>query len=349
MSFGFLTRANADDETPNARRIVRVVVASDDAQAAALDASLRAMVVKLALVLEERRAERLDLDDPAALAVPSPDALATAWIDLRAPSHATVVLVDDAGHVVEKRMVPSEGSAAIAIESVAQIVATSVEDIVVHTPPPPVVVTPPPPPPPPLPPKTIEPTIAPAAPTRFVLFGDAFIAGSTFGGDEPVVAIGGLGATASLERASLRPSLRAWIASDVPFSISGPLVALDAATLSARVAPTLRLLRARTISIEAGASGGVDVLWISPRGTGLPAGFVASQSASVSPMVGALASVRIAVSERVDFVSTLACDFDLMPRRYVIDDGARVDVVFQPWPVRPSFSIGFDFLLAGRR
>jgi hypothetical protein len=341
--------ARADDDVVP-RNLVRVVVAADETQANALEGSLRSMLARLQLVLETKRAERVDLDDAAALAVPSDDALVTAWVDLRGASHATVVLVDGAGHVVERRIVPSEGSVAIAIEGVSQIVYASSEDIVIHRPHPHVDLP------------AIDITFDPPAPqprerpvpiaprgSRVLFETGAFVGTSTFGEGAPVVVGGGLAATIAQGRSKLRPSLRASVAALVPFDVSGSLVALDTNVLQLRLAPTVRLGGGSTWFIEAGLEGGADVMWVSPRGTGLPAANVMGATTNASPIAGALVAVRAFLGSHASFMLALVGDLDLAPRRFVVHDGSNVDVVFQPWPVRPALVLGFDWLAAGER
>ncbi|HEX4512425.1 MAG TPA: hypothetical protein VH054_02780, partial [Polyangiaceae bacterium] len=294
-------RVRADDDVVP-RTLVRVVIASDESQATALEGSLRPMLSRLQLALETKRAERVDLDDAAALAVPSNDALVTAWVDLRSTGHATVVLVDGAGHVVERRVVPSEGSAAIAIEGVAQIVYASSEDIVVRRPHPHVEL-----PaisisvePPALEPRERPIPTAPRA-SRVLFDAGAFVSTTTFGEGAPIVVGGGLSATLAAGRSSLHPSLRASVSVDVPFDVSGPLVALDTNVLSARLAPAIRVANGSSWFVEAAAEGGVDVMWVSPRGTGLPVGTVRDPTTNASPIVGALVALHLRAGSRAAF------------------------------------------------
>ncbi len=347
VMLAWASRSRAEDDVVP-RKIVRVVIASDESQASALEGSLRSMLSRLQLVLEAKRAERVDLDDAVALAVPSDDALVTAWVDLRSAGHATVVLVDGAGHVVQRRVVPSEGSAAIAIEGVAQIVYASSEDIVIHRPHPhvelPAISIEAPAPDPrerPIP-------VAPRA-SRVLFDVGAFVSTTTFGEGAPVVVGGGLSATLAAGRSSLHPSLCVSVSVDVPFDVSGPLVALDTNVLSARLAPAMRIARGPSWSVEAAIEGGADVMWVSPRGTGLPAGTVKDATTNASPIVGAFVALHLRAGSRAAFRLALVGDLDLAPRRFVIHDGPNVDVAFQPWPVRPALVLGFDWLAAGER
>jgi hypothetical protein len=345
LAWSALARAD-DDVVP--RKLVRVVIAADETQAGALEGTLRSMLARLDLVLETKRAERVELDDATALAVPSEDALVTAWVDLRGVAHATVVLVDGAGHVVERRVVPTEGSAAIAIEGVAQIVYASSEDVVIHRPHPHVEL-------PaisieaPAPEKHESPTPIVPRQSRVLFDAGAFASATTFGDAAPVVVGGGLSVTVAAGRSSLHPSLRASVSVAVPFDVSGPLVALDANVLSARLAPAIRVAGGSSWSVDAAIEGGADVMWISPHGTGLPATNVKDATTSASPIMGALVALHVRAGARASFMLALAGDVDLAPRRFVIHDGPNVDVAFQPWPVRPALVLGFDWLAAGER
>ncbi len=350
LVWGAVVMSVASEASTAPRLVVRVIVAGDDDHATALDKSLREMLSHLAVVVETRRAERVELDDAAALAVPS-DALATAWVDLLPSAHATLVLVDGAGHVIERRIVPSDGSLEIAVEAVAEIVYASVEDIAPQKEPPAITT------------QTeslaapleVEPVVTPevhdavqARATGSVrVAAGGFVSSTTVSGSAPVILAGGIDVGASYTRSSLRPTLRASVSVAIPFEVAGPLLAVDVYAMSARLTPTVRLFGGRTWFIEAGAEGGADVFWVTPRSTGLPRRFIDGETTNASPIVGALVGGRFALGPRADFVFALAADVDLAPHRYVIHDGASTDVAFEPWLVRPTLVLGLDFTLAG--
>jgi hypothetical protein len=86
---------------------------------------------------------------------------------------------------------------------------------------------------------------------------------------------------------------------------------------------------------------------VSPRATGLPQNRLNPPTTDVSGIVGPLAIIHIALGSRAGFSFAVGADVDLAPRRYLVEAGSNVDVVFQPWVVRPTFLVGFDFTLVG--
>jgi hypothetical protein len=343
----FASVARPDDAT--SQRVLRVTIAGDRATVDALGASLREALRSSDVTPELHAAERLDLGDTSLLEVPTPGVLATAWVDLRG-THATVVVVDDAGHVVVRRFVPAGASTEITAQSVVEILAASAEDIVAHASSvtvaapasasvSPVIA--------PVETRRVVPTLPASPRSRVALEGAVFLTTDSFADAAPIVVGGGTALAVTLGHGAFRPALRVFVGTAIPFHVDGPLVALDISTLTVRAGPMVRLFGGRTWLVELGVQAGADVLWVSPHSTGLPSDRLNPSTVDASAVIGPIASARVAVGARVDFSLTVAADCDLAPRRYVIDDGPNVDVLFQPWVVRPMLLLGFDFTLAG--
>jgi hypothetical protein len=346
--------ARADDAAPTAaeaapRRVVRLVIAGDDAEAAgALEASVRELVARLDLTVEASRAERLDLDAPA-LAETTGGELATAWVDMRATRATTAIVDGRTGRVVARRSLERDRSTAIVVEELAHIIHASVEelaDVERHRPPTP---APAPPRPQPEPPVRTDPARVANGPPRWGLDGGGFFAGRAFGtGAEAVVGGGGL-VGAALGRAGFRPAL--WLIGTyhVAFDIRGQRVDVHAKAAAIRIAPTLRLFGGEKWLVEAGPEGGFDVMWTTPRAnsTGLPTGRLGEESTDVSPVMGAIVAAHLSVGTSADLLLAFSTDIDLSPHRFVVTEGAEIEPLFVPWRIRPALLLGFTFNLAG--
>jgi len=338
--------ASPAEAQPAPRRVVRLVIAGDDNEAAgALEASLRELLARLDLTVETSRAERLDLDAPA-LADGSSGDLATAWVDMRA-AHATTAIVDGkTGRVVARRSVARDRSTAIVVEELAHIIHASVEELADQDrrPPPATPKTSPPEPPPPEPPRVAS------EEARWGLDGGGFFAGRAFGnGAEAVIGGGGL-AGAALGRAGFRPAL--WLIGTyhVAFDVRGRSVDVHTRAATMRLAPTIRLFGGDRWLVEAGPEGGFDVMWTAPRpnATGLPRnGRIGDESTDVSPIVGAIIAAHLSVGPSADLLLAFSADIDLSPHRFVVAEGTEIEPLFVPWRVRPAILVGFTFNLAG--
>lgn len=338
--------ASPAEAQPAPRRVVRLVVAGDDAEAVtALDASLRELVARLDLTVETSRAERLDLDAP--LPGGSGGELATAWVDMRAARATTAIVDGRTGRVVARRSVTRDRSTAIVVEEIAHILHASVEELAEEerqrAPRPPV-----PTPAPPEPASPAPPRAASGAP-RWGLDGGGFFAGRAFGsGAEAVVGGGGL-VGAALGRGAFRPAL--WLIGTyhVAFDVRGRLVDVHTKAAAMRLAPTIRVFGGEKWLVEAGPQGGFDVMWTTPRAnsSGLPPERLGDESADVSPVLGAIVAAHLSVGPSADLLLALSADVDLSPHRFVVAEGAEIQPLFAPWRVRPALLVGFTFNLAG--
>jgi hypothetical protein len=346
------TDALADDATPAEtreapRRVVHVVIAGEDAEAAAaLEASLRELVARLDLTVEASRAERVDLD--AATLADGGSELATAWVDLRASRAATAIVEGRTGRVVARRSVERDRSTAIVVEELAHIIQASVEELAEqerHRAQPPAT----PPAPQPEPPRPEPPRIAAEAPQRLGLDGGAFFAGRSFGtGAEAVVGGGGM-LGAALGRGPFRPAL--WLIGTyhVAFDVRGRAVDVHTKAATLRLAPAIRVVGGQKWLVEAGPQGGFDVMWTTPRAnsSGLPTERLGAENTDASPVVGAFVAAHFSVGPSADLVVALSADVDLSPHRFVIAEGNETEPLFTPWRVRPALLLGFTFNLAG--
>jgi hypothetical protein len=343
---GHAAHAQPADSAAAPRRVLKLVLAAEDAEAAALEDSLGELLGRLGITLSVSRAERLDLDD-SSLARPSEGAIGTAWIDLRG-TRARAVLVDRKGNVAARRDVGRDRSSAIVIEEIAHIVQSSVEELEADER---RAQAPPPPPPPPAPRPESPPKPAPPAKegVAFGVDGGGFFSGRAFGtGAEAVVGGGGM-IGASLGRGDFRPALWLLGTYHVAFDVRGEAVDIHTKAATLRLAPTFRLFGGRRWYVEAGPEIGVDVLWTTPRANsaGLPSGRLGADSTDASPMLGALAAAHLAVGQGADLFVAAAADVDLGPHRFVAMEGKTPDPVFEQWRLRPALLLGFTFTLAG--
>ena len=330
------------------RRVVHVVIAGEDAEAAAaLEASLRELVARIDLTVEASRAERVDLD--ASTLADGGSELATAWVDLRATRAATAIVEGRTGRVVARRSVERDRSMAIVVEELAHIIQASVEELAEQerhraAPPP----ASPAPAPQPEPPKPEPPRVA-EAPGRLGVDGGAFFAGRSFGsGAEAVVGGGGM-VGAALGRGPFRPAL--WLIGTyhVAFDVRGRAVDVHTKAATLRLAPAIRVVGGAKWLIEAGPQGGFDVMWTTPRAnsSGLPTERLGAETTDASPVVGAFVMAHFSVGPSADLVVALSADVDLSPHRFVIAEGRETEALFTPWRVRPALLLGFTFNLAG--
>jgi hypothetical protein len=349
-------------------RVVRLVVAGAEDDTTALESSLRELLGRVGLALEVSRVDRLSMDDASAFAERSP-ALATAWVDLRSPARAELLIVEgESGRVAVRRAVAMDRSAAIVVEEIAHIVHASAEEIAeaererarraaARTP----ASTAPPSPAPPSaapvsptapapaserPPSRAEQAPAPRAPS-WGLDGGGFFGSRSFGPGALAVVGGGGMVGGALSRGPFRPALWLAAAYHVAFDATGSLVDVHARVLALRLAPTVRLAGGAGWFVEAGPEAGLDVIWATPESSGLPAGRLDPSRTDLSPMLGAFAAAHLAVGSTADLFLALSADADLAPPRYVMHEGATSEEVFLPWRVRPGLMLGFTFTLAG--
>jgi hypothetical protein len=328
-------------------RIHTVVAATDD-EARALEESLGELLARLEIGLEARRVERLGLEDagngaplfeppraPGATAAPEgATTLAVVWIDLAPATEASVVFSDPTtGRVLLRRRVRKDTSSSVAIEAVAHVTLSAVEEIAeirraarAH--------------------ERVEAPKPPDHERSWGLDVAGFVGGHYFGDGTSLGVGGGAAVGVSDRKSALRPAL-SLAGSYQSFEAANDAVALAAHVVSARLQPAVRVAGGSTWMVRAGASAGFDAWFASPHVVPGSNALLADARTSVSPILGAAVALHVAVGSTSDLFLSLATDGDLAPYRFVVERGGVHDEVFSAWRVRPSLTLGFSFAATG--
>jgi hypothetical protein len=260
-------------------------------------------------------------------------------------------------------MVQQGESRAVLLEETALVVYTACESLFEQAPlapaPLPTAAAPEPPPVAPAPPPSFRPIEPPRAPdhaprheprksaqTPWALEGAMLVSARAYTRDASTVTGFGLGARAQVGNARTIPGV--WLLGQFsfPFSASAQSVELSTSVWSARVEPSLELIRSGLLRLDVGGGGGVDVFVVAPVSS-VPGAELNGHQKDVSPVISALLSGSLATSATSRLVVAGMLDYDLQPRRYLVEQGAQTVVILEPWRVRPALSLGFVFDLAG--
>ncbi len=343
-------RANADTAKPEQRRVLLIVAGSAE-DAAALDASLRELLTRIGAVLDVRRVERLELDNPASLEQqPERSGVAVVWVDLQTSNGPALAIADGrTQRVVLSRRMDRRGSSAMEIEAIAHVVQSAVEELAQ---------TPTPPSPPKEPPPVIQ-IIPPETPPRDAVLPvesprtgwgidlGGFFGGRSFGGGSNLVVGGGGTAALSTRRGQWRPAVMLMGEYHVAFDVPGDLVSVHAQVLSLRLLPTFQIAGGASWLIEAGLGGGTDLFFTSARSTDLPAASLKDSRTDAAPVLTAIVAAHVAVARSADLVLALSLDGDLAPRHFVADAAGTHEAIFAPQRFRPALMVGFTFAALG--
>jgi hypothetical protein len=118
--------AQSAPSTREPRRVVRLTIAARDAEAAAIEATLREILEPLGLVLEIERARSRRI--PEGHDAAEGDTLAVVWIDLLAPRLGRTIVKDPStGEALTERRIPRDASSAVMVEEVSEVVHACVE------------------------------------------------------------------------------------------------------------------------------------------------------------------------------------------------------------------------------
>jgi hypothetical protein len=313
---------------PRERLAVRVQVDGSAEERTALLASLEELLSRLAVSLA------LPGEGPV---------LAQVTVALGTPN-CTVAISDRQGTLVTARRLPRGPSTPVTLEAVATVVHATVEALADQARHPAArrVVTP-------ASPSPLPEVAAAAAPASLALEAvelGAFLSLRAFGLGAPAVLGGGLwAAVRTRPLGAWTPRLTLAASWSGPFEAEAPshLVQVSTQTVSARLFGGVRTWLSPALAFEGSLGLGADLFAVEGRSTALPPGSYDRFRVQVSPLLGALLALRIAVSGTTSLLVALGADLDLMPRRYVLDLQGSREVLFEAWPVRPMLMAGFSF------
>lgn len=160
-----------------------------------------------------------------------------------------------------------------------------------------------------------------------------------------VVALGADVRVAS--RRGWRPSLTLSARALLPFDATADDVSSHTSAFDARAYAGVELARGSWFTIDAGAGGGTDVVWASPRSAVLAPSVLGASSTRVEGIVAAFGAVHVSLTPSVALTVMVLGDWDPAPARYVVIDGSSTDAALAPWNVRPTVLAGFTFTALG--
>lgn len=277
--------------------------------------------------------------------------LARAYFDLRDPSRPSIVVVEEStDRELLRRTFPDSASLEIAVEELAHVLYSVVEALLnterktLEERP----SAPPPVPPPKVTSRVLEPPppVEPPPPRERGL--------------PPSVSIGAFARLLALDSSSILPG------AGVEFGVrsrgrgvafGGSLVAAMQAAdfiafeearggvrpVSFRAYATATGAGASSISLTAGLGAGVD--WLRVETESLPIGARVEARTVVDPIVGSVLGARFPLGRHVSLDAAFTLDVDLIPRRFVAEQGERRSVLLELARFRPAFLLGGSYWL----
>ena len=360
--------SSPSDAVAPTQRTFEIVIAGSAEDTQVLRGSLQELVKRLGL---QMRMTTIDNLDPGASPRYSSDrdVVVRAWIDLRSPDTAVVMLSDPkSNRPTQPRNVTRQGSHRLFLEEVAYVTHVGAESVLAGDPP----HDDPPKPP------AVDPPVAHASPPHVAPSTsdavdqaeplpstprkprDVQINLATFATAEPfvkgtgLVFGGGLGAQLVIGNGSSVPTF--WLLGEyhVPFG-NGELpddfraVELSAYVWSTRLIATWQLVKSRRLLMEGGVGGGADIFVVSPKSPGAAPGVLSppADRTDASPILTATLGVHVLIGPSLKAFALGLIDWDLTPRIYEVAQGSSRPPILQTRVPRPGFALGFSFNLSG--
>lgn len=343
---------------------VMVRMAGADAEVAALDATLTDLLGRVEV---EPRLERVAAVDARRALTPehgAKEALGRAWIDLRDPNHALVLIVDGKWDRALLRKLSRVGkSEEVVREEVGHIVVTAIETLLagaeigapraeaeralgLPSAPPPAPVAPPPTPAPPLMTPAEAPVEAAATSAGWRLGVGAFYEGEGYATEQ--VIIHGPGALIEIEAlgVTLSPGVELTGQYRLPFERVGDEAGFRLQSGALRLQARIRPLTHSVVALHMGAGAGVDLLRIEPRLIGGATELTEARTRA-APIVRATLALRLRLFADVALSLNAGADVDIVGTRYVVVRDGVTEPLLEPLRVRPWLQLGLAATVAG--
>lgn len=309
----------APTEAREGRR--QVVLESTASLPPSFDDTLRELLGRLSLlVVRPHEAE-------------APRTLARVRVDPATGGVTVLVYRGARGTLFVQRSVPAGDSSAVLAETVAHVVLGAVEPLAQAEPPAA-------PAPTDVPASTPAPPLA-TAPDRshFLLGGRAAL--RHLGPD-----LNGLGASALVGLRMpwpLRPAVTIEGSALVPRDVRRGSIEADVGLQSLRALLHLEVLRAGRFALAPALGAGLDRISLAPE-SGPTGARLAAASARLQPVITAALDARFTLLPGLEAVATGGLDVDTAPRRWIIEQGARQSIFFEPSAARAFATLGLDFI-----
>ncbi|HKQ70546.1 MAG TPA: hypothetical protein VJT73_14460 [Polyangiaceae bacterium] len=334
-----------------ARPWVDIAILGPDADARALERSLRELFQRLGLEMRvrERGAGTLAFDKKASI---------RASVDLRAPESAVVSLSDAlTDRALAPRTIERRGSRALFLEEVAHVTHVATESLLAArqeeaTPAVTSEVPSPAEAPAPNPPKGEPREDAPRTSLGSVSGGRIDLAllagGEAFTKDASLGLTLGGGVRVAVSATPHVPAF--WFVGKyhLPFGHDELPVVIHARVWSARLVPAWRVSRGKTVFVEVGVGGGADVISLSP-GAAEGVTSLRADRTDVSPVATAVVATHVLVDSGTSLFLAANVDWDLTPRAYFMEREPERMALIEPRVLRPGLAVGLSFNVAGSK
>jgi len=367
-------------DTPDAEKVVSVIVAGSAADAAHLDKALRELLGRMGVTASLRRVDRVD---EGARRAEGPAVVASVLIDVTGVDQAVVTVIDPASDAaVVRRVLKRTASHQVLLEETAHVVHGAVESVLsgrstgadpqpdrtgqvsaaeptsANEPPAAAVAATAPTvaeqsrPPPALnspPAATGRPDGASVA-LREERAAWGIDAGALLGGhgisDSAGVVFGaGVALSAGYRHGPLRPG--GWFTAEyrVPFDIDDSGASPRAQAVALRTFPTIDLLHTQLLTLQLGVGGGIDIFSIDHRFEDQQGRGKRQQTTKVAPTLTSMLVLWLRLVENVQLVTLAGIDVDLSRPSLEVRQNRSEEA--KPWVVRPSLLLGASFTLGG--
>jgi hypothetical protein len=316
------------------------VIVAPNPEADALIEALEDLAGRLRLRIRVERRATLPPESPW-----PDDVVAGVWIDARAADRIDIRMTSVRPHSEPRsfeRSLAREGSTAVVVEAVAQVVRAALESMLAAPPEVPADVpsaSPAPEPPAPEPP---EARLA-AAPKRVGSSGLG-VDVTAFGSERAMNARSGpvLGVGAALEVSSKldawRPSVWLSAAYNARFDVQSGPITFDVGTSSFRLMPGVALVELDAMQVDVDVGGGLDLFRVAPLVVRREQATFGDTMNFVDPVLAGQLLMRLRLVSQVRMTFGFGLDYDFVPRDITVPGGPRG--TFEPWRLRPALSLG---------
>jgi hypothetical protein len=329
---------------PAERSVVDAAIAASKPEADALVEAIDDAAGRLGLRV---RIDRRD-DGPPSSAWPD-DVVAGVWIDARAPDRIDIRMTSVRSGSAPRsfeRSLAREGSNAVVVGEVAEVIYAALESIRASTPEPPRAIES-------APPDTRAPAasdasegavhaVSPRVREGFGLDAIAFGSGRAMSARSgPVVGVGA-GVDVSFGRVPWRPSVWLSAAYGSRFDVQSGPVTFDVAASSFRLTPGVAILELEVMQMDVGVGGGIDLFRVAPLVVRNTQAAFGQPTTFADPVVTGQLLVRLRLVSQVRMTFGFDVDYDCAPHEVSVAGGrpGRPPDTFEPWGLRPSLALG---------
>jgi hypothetical protein len=324
--------------------VVDTAIAASNSETAALVDAIDDLVGRLGLRVRVERRE-----SPPAYSSWPDDVVAGVWIDARSPDRIDIRMTSvrpGSSPRSFERSLPREGSNAVAVEDVAQVVRAALESMRASGADAPAAAASasaaPAPSAPDSPAVAVHSAPLHVGPRGFGLDAIAFASERAMSARSGPVFGVGAGFDVSLGHAPWRPGVWLSAAHGSRFDVQSGRVTFDVGASSFRLVPTIEILELEVMQVDVGVGGGLDLFQVAPLVVRDAQAAFGETASFADPVATGQLLVRLRLVSHLRMSFGFDVDYDCAPHETSVSSGGPRGPhdTFAPWLLRPALALG---------